>query len=109
MHQLNANSQNEPRFPQSVVVAGVIWIVLGVLGVLSAVGLLLDYRGSFDSSLTGIDGNKFLSAFCGGPILLLFGVLFLLAGFRVTRCGEGNAGERRNLHCDCRVVSHQCF
>ena len=86
-HQLNLDFKGEPRFPRSVAVAGVIWILLGGLSVLSAVVLLLLFRHSFDSSVPGIDGGKFLASLCG-PVLLLFGVLFLLAGFRILRGAE---------------------
>jgi hypothetical protein len=81
------NFKEEPRFPASVLTAGVIWIVLGGLSVATAVALLLVFRNSFDSSVGGIDGNKFMASLCG-PILLLFGVLFLLAGFRAVRGAE---------------------
>jgi hypothetical protein len=81
------NFKGEPRFPRSVLVAGVIWIALGVLGVANAAGLLLASQGSFESSLIGINGDKVLAALWGS-ILLLFGVLFLLAGFRIVRGAE---------------------
>jgi hypothetical protein len=86
-HRANLNSKDEPRFPGSVIAAGVIWIVLGVSGVLSAAALCLAFPAYIGMSQEFAAIRVFVSLWAPIP-LGLFGVLFLLAGFRIVSGAE---------------------